>query len=123
MLQSCRRTHGAMTKRHDRILDETAKALSKAGWNCVLENRFEIEVTDADGRRTTKVFKPDLVIHKEGLSAVIDATICADNCPDPNGPHWAKVQKYSLEQISRAIYGLHGSYPTFSSITLNCRRA
>ena len=113
-LQVCPRTHGARTKRHDRISQEATKALSKAGWKTIVEPHIKTR----SGLRI-----PDLIIYaEEKPSYVIDTTIVADNTPDIDQPHRDKKAKYGdNEDLCRTVQQLTGSPPLFSSITLNWR--
>ena len=122
ILQVCPRTHGARIARHDRVLDQATKILTRRlGFTAVTEPHY----TTSLGLR-----KPDLVVYKAGqVAAVIDATICYDGGAeaggfDPDSPHHQKVQYYSQHpEIVRAVQTLSSttSEPIFTSLTINWR--
>ena len=113
-LQVCPRTHGARTKRHDRVSQETSKALVKSGYKVIVEPRIHTSV----GFRI-----PDLVAYgPDKQTYVIDTTIVADNCSNLDQPHHDKQVKYGTnEDLCIKIEELTGSKPLFSSVTINWR--
>ena len=117
ILQTCGRTHGARIKRHDRVLAETSKALSKLGYTTLIEPHIQTE----SGLR-----KPDIVAYNvaRGISAVIDVTICTDNI-EVNRAHFKKVETYAQHpEITRYVEALSGGRePFYSGVAINWRGA
>ena len=113
-LQVCPRTHGARVKRHDRVLDQSARIFRRLGYTIALEPHIDT----AAGLR-----KPDIVVYgPEKPTVVLDVGICSDMYDDPNTPHMAKVEKYQQHQeVRTSIEQLTGSPPSFSSIILSWR--
>ena len=112
-LQVCPRTHGARVKRHDRIVDQTRRILTRLKYQVLVEPHIET----AAGLR-----KPDLVAYGPGKpTMVLDAAITSDMYEDPNTPHLGKVLKYSNQEIKTRVEQLTGSEPGFSSITISWR--
>ena len=113
ILNNFTRTHGAVVKRHDRILGELKKILTKAGFIVAVEPRFHTSL----GLR-----KPDLVVYKQGeRAAVVDVTITSDMYTDPDTPHWSKCEYYGTPEIVEEVTRLAGIEPTFSSVTISWR--
>ena len=112
-LQVCPRTHGARVKRHDRVVDQTRRILSRLKYEVLVEPHIET----AAGLR-----KPDLVAYAPGKpTTVLDAAITSDMYDDPDTPHQGKVDKYNTLEIKRKVEQLTGSEPGFSSVTISWR--
>ena len=112
-LQSCPRTHGSRVKRHDRIVDQARRILSRLKYEVIVEPHIQT----SDGLR-----KPDLVAHAPGKpTMVLDATVVSDMYDDPNEPHQGKVDKYNTEEIREKVTQLTGAEPGFSSICISWR--
>ena len=112
-LQVCPRTHGSRVKRHDRIVDQTRRILSRLKFQVIVEPHIDT----AAGLR-----KPDLVAYgPDKPTVVLDAAICSDMYDDPDTPHQAKVNKYAVEEIKKKVEQLTGKSPEFTSITISWR--
>ena len=114
ILNVCPRTHGARVKRHDRILAETAKVLTRLGFETVLEPTF---------KTTRGLRKPDILAYKPDLQSVIlDVAVTSDMYDDPNTPHWGKVEYYCQhDEITEGVTATSGCPPQFSALAISWR--
>lgn len=117
ILQVCPKTHGPRVKRHDRVVKFVADTALKRGYTVEAERLIP---TPAGNR------KPDLVIFRAGLEAVVvDITIVSDGAR-LTAEHNAKVAKYNKGAIREYVAGrakIAAEHVAFSSVTLNWRGA
>ena len=110
-LQSCIKTNGYLTTRHNKIVSLLAGYLRKRGAEVQIEPMIRVKVP---GTGETTFRKPDLVIRQPNRLVskfwVIDVTIVADaGCvEDPDKPHHDKVNYYSV-------------YPEVEDYAVNCQ--
>ena len=121
-LQVCAYTHGMTVKRHDAIVQCLKRQCERIGRKVLVEPR--IPVPGGTFR------KPDLIIYQPPDGAalvpeawVVDVTVVADNCPDLDVKHFAKVNKYAtvsaVQDFATQVSGC--SKIRFSSLVLNWR--
>ena len=126
-LQSCIKTNGYLTTRHDKIVSLLANILRKRGVEVEIEPK--IRVTEpGTGNHTFR--KPDLVIRKPTALSdqfwVVDVAIVSDGgcVEDPDKPHMDKVNKYSVfREIADYTAGVENAtgLVRFSALVFNWR--
>ena len=123
-LQVCPLTHGVRVLQHNRLFNSIKRTLEQKGYLVEVEPCFQLRF----GLR-----KPDLVIVKPGPKTdsllpevwVLDITVVADNSPNLDIQHEAKVNYYStVPEITERLMEQHSipsSNVRFTAMTLNWR--
>ena len=90
---------------HDKVVEEVAKGLERAGWTTVVEKSFPTSV----GNR-----KPDITATRSGRVVVVDAQVISSE-EDLEVLHRRKVSKYrDLSDLTDAVTSFHGATSTTS---------
>ena len=94
ILQSCHITHQPRCRRHNDVVNQIARELTKKGYQVLVEPRIPTAGT---------FIKPDLIVMKQRCASVLDVTI-TDESKMTTG-HQAKLDKYGNRQNHEAISG------------------
>lgn len=93
VIQTCERTHGGRSRRHDRVVDLICENLGNRGFATVKEAKLKTSI----GLR-----KPDLLVTVDGATTVVDVQIV--NGRTMRGDYRDKVDKYkSIPGIDEVI--------------------